>query len=51
MAEEKKISAWQVFLDDISLLFLLGVVIPTVLYVVWGVMEYAFAPTFSIPTP
>jgi len=51
MAEEKRISAWQVFLDDISLLFLLGVVIPTVFYVVWGVMEYAFAPTFSIPTP
>ncbi|MBI3397791.1 MAG: hypothetical protein HY026_00890 [Deltaproteobacteria bacterium] len=50
MTEEKKISAWQVFLDDISLLFLLGIVIPTVIYVIWGVMEYASAPTF-IPTP
>ena len=49
MPEEKKISGWQVLMDDISMLFLLGVVIPTVLYVIWGVMEYAFAPTFSLP--
>ena len=49
MPEEKKISGWQIFMDDISMLFLLGVVIPTVLYVIWGVMEYAFAPTFSLP--
>jgi len=51
MAEEKKISAWQLLMDDISMLFFLGVVIPTVIYVIWGVMEYAVAPTFSIPTP
>ncbi len=52
MAEEKdKISAWQLFFDDISLLFLLGMVIPTVLYVLWGVMEYANAPIAKIIGP
>ncbi|MEK6692048.1 MAG: hypothetical protein AABY44_01320 [Nitrospirota bacterium] len=52
MAEGKdKMSFWQVFYDDISLLFLLGVVIPTVLYIIWGVMEYANAPTYTPPMP
>lgn len=52
MAEEKdKISAWQLLFDDISLLFLLGMVIPTVLYLLWGVMEYANAPIATITGP
>lgn len=49
MPEEKKMSGWQLLYDDISMLFLLGVVIPTALYVIWGLMEYASAPTFSLP--
>jgi hypothetical protein len=48
MNEEGKISGWQLFFDDISLLFLLGLVIPTVLYLLWGLMEYANAPIASI---
>ncbi|HLA47642.1 MAG TPA: hypothetical protein VJ084_00250 [Nitrospinota bacterium] len=46
--EGKKISAWQLFFDDISMLFLIGLVIPTILYLLWGVMEYANAPIASI---
>ncbi len=49
--KEEKISAWQILYDDLSLLFLFGIVIPTVLYLVWGVMEYANAPIFSLPAP
>lgn len=49
--KEEKISAWQIFYDDLSLLFLFGIVIPTVFYLVWGIMEYANAPIFSLPAP
>ncbi len=46
--EEERISGWQIFYDDLSLLFLLGMVIPAVIYILWGVMEYANAPTAVI---
>ncbi len=49
--EEERISGWQIFYDDLSLLFLLGMVIPAVLYLLWGVMEYANAPTAVITGP
>jgi len=49
--EEEYVSKWQIFYDDLSLLFLLGVVIPTVFYLVWGVMEYANAPIAKIVAP
>lgn len=48
MNEEKRISGWQLFFDDISMLFFLGIVIPTVFYLIWGLMEYANAPTAVI---
>lgn len=48
MNEEKKISGWQLFYDDISMLFFFGIVIPTVFYIIWGVMEYANAPIANI---
>lgn len=51
MKEEGKISNWQIFFDDISMLFFLGIVIPTVFYLVWGLMEYANAPTAVITVP
>lgn len=51
MKEEERISNWQIFFDDISMMFFFGVVIPTVFYVVWGVMEYANAPIAKIIGP
>lgn len=49
--EDERISAWQVFYDDLSLLFLLGLVIPAVIYIIWGVMEFANAPTVVLTGP
>ncbi len=51
MKEEERISNWQIFFDDISMLFFLGVAIPTIFYVIWGVMELANAPTAVITGP
>lgn len=41
---EQKIPKMQTFYDDIFLLFLLGIVLPTVSYTIWGVMEIANTP-------
>ncbi|MEK6680961.1 MAG: hypothetical protein AABY79_03250 [Nitrospirota bacterium] len=49
--EGERISRWQIFYDDLSLLFLLGMVIPAVFYIIWGVMELANAPTAVITGP
>lgn len=43
--EEGKIPAWQLIFDDVFLLFLAGVVVPVVLYTLWGLMEIANVPT------
>ncbi len=51
--EEKqrvKIPAWQVFYDDISLIFMLGMVIPVVMYIIWGLMEIINVPVLP-PQP
>ncbi|MBI4665071.1 MAG: hypothetical protein HY751_01540 [Nitrospinae bacterium] len=37
--QQKPISFWQVFLDDIFLLFFLGVAITFISYTVWGLVE------------
>jgi len=37
--EQKRASYWEVFYDDIFLLFFLGVAITFVLYTTWGLME------------
>ena len=42
--EEERIPTMQKLLDNPFLLLFLGVVIPTVLYVIWGVMEIASVP-------
>lgn len=51
MQEEKraekgtdKIPAWQLFYDDIFLIFVLAVVIPLISYVIWGLMDIANVP-------
>jgi hypothetical protein len=37
----------QVLLDDIFLLFLAGMVIPTLFYIVWGLVSLGEVPIFS----
>lgn len=41
---EEKIPAFQLMLDNPFLLLFLGVAVPTVLYIVWGVMEIVGIP-------
>jgi hypothetical protein len=39
---------WQQFLlDDIFLLTMAGLVVPTLLYIVWGLMELSNVPVFA----
>jgi hypothetical protein len=40
----------QQLLDDISLLLAIGLVVPTLIYIVWGLMELASVPVFT-PAP
>jgi hypothetical protein len=42
--EDEKIPFWQVFYDDVFLLFLLSVVIMAVSFTIWGLMEIANVP-------
>jgi hypothetical protein len=42
--EEERIPAMQHLLDNPFLLLFLGVVIPAVVYILWGVMEIASLP-------
>jgi len=41
---EERIPAFQLILDNPFLLLFLGVALPTVLYIVWGVMEIVTVP-------
>jgi hypothetical protein len=43
-AEEEKIPAFQHMLDNPFLLLFIGVAMPTVFYIVWGVMEIVGIP-------
>jgi len=43
-APEEKIPAFQLMLDNPFLLLFLGIAVPTVLYIVWGVMEIVGIP-------
>ena len=42
--EEERIPAMQHLLDNPFLLLFLGITIPTVLYILWGVMEILTLP-------
>jgi hypothetical protein len=42
--DEEPIPAFQQILENPFLLLLLGVALPTVLYIVWGVMEIVNVP-------
>ncbi len=43
-AEEERVPAMQRILDNPFLLLFLGVTIPAVLYLIWGIMEVAQIP-------
>lgn len=42
--EEERVPVMQQILDNPFLLLFLGITIPTVLYILWGVMEIATIP-------
>ena len=42
--EAERIPFWQVVLDDPFLLLALGLVIPLILYLIWGVLEITMVP-------
>jgi len=42
--QQERIPAFQLMLDNPFLLLFLGVALPTVLYIVWGVMEIVTVP-------
>jgi hypothetical protein len=41
---EERIPAFQLMLDNPFLLLFLGIALPTVLYILWGVMEMVAIP-------
>lgn len=41
---QEKVPAMQQLLDNPFLLLFIGITIPTILYIVWGVMEIASIP-------
>ncbi len=47
----EKISYWEVFFDDIFLLFFLGVAIPFVSFTIWGLMELSSADVSPLVKP
>jgi len=38
------VSGWQMFYDDPSMLLFLGIASPTLLYILWGVIEVLHVP-------
>jgi hypothetical protein len=42
--QEEKVPVLQTMLDNPFLLLFLGITVPTVLYILWGVMEIASIP-------
>lgn len=47
-AEVEQRPPWpQLLLDDVFLLVACGLVVPTLFYIVWGLMELAMIPVFK----
>lgn len=46
--EDGPIPAGQRFYDNIFLLLVLGVVVPTLIYTVWGLLEIMYIPRLPI---
>ena len=43
--EDEPVSCWQLFFDDVYLLFFLGAAIFLLLYTIWGLMELGSVAT------
>jgi len=41
---ERRVNYWQIFYDDIFLLFFLGAAIYLISYTIWGLIELSSAP-------
>ena len=46
--ESDDVCGWQKFFDNIWLLFILGIVIPTLVFTVWGVWEVLHVPKLPL---
>lgn len=46
-AEEERVSMWQVFMDDIFLLLTLGLTVPFLFYILWGLWDLLRVPPFQ----
>jgi hypothetical protein len=46
-SEEQPVPAWQVFFDDIFLLLALGLAVPLILYIIWGIWDLTHVPPFT----
>ena len=44
---EERVSYWQVFLDDIFLMLTLGVAVPSLLYLLWTMLDLANVPVWK----
>lgn len=47
----KKRSYWEVFMDDIHLIFLLGAVVMVLSYTIWGLVELGSVPPHPMLHP
>jgi hypothetical protein len=46
-AQGRRVPWQQVLLDDIFLLFMAGILVPTFFYIVWGLMSLGEVPIFT----
>lgn len=44
---EQHVPYWQVFLDDIFLMLTLGVAVPSLLYLLWTMLDLANVPVWK----
>jgi hypothetical protein len=44
---EEPIPFWQAVIDDTSMLVVIGLVVPTLIYTIWGIMELIQTPIFT----
>ncbi len=45
--QEERVPVGQIIFDDVFLLLMLGLVVPTLLYLVWGLWETSVIPVFT----
>jgi hypothetical protein len=45
--EGRRVPWQQVLLDDVFLLFMAGILVPTFFYIVWGLMSLGEVPIFT----